>query len=162
MLGKFLGLNLTLLVNTLFMSAGLWAALYYLTRSIQPSDHYLWVAIYFILLELFLVTALCLFFSCFSTPILSAIFTFLIYVVGTMSSDLRAFGQLSESPAMKWLTTVVYYLLPNFSDFSVAGAVSHGLPISGRLVLLNTLYTLSYGALLVLAAAWIFSRRDLK
>src|SRR5437867_3195066 len=32
-LGKFMGLNLTLLVNTLVMTAGFWMALYYLTRS---------------------------------------------------------------------------------------------------------------------------------
>ena len=160
--GKFLGLNLTLLVNTLFMSVGLWAALYYLTRQFQPADAYLWAAIYFTLLELFLVTALCLFFSCFSTPVLAAIFTFLIYVIGNTASDIRAFGKISENPAMEWLTAVVYYLVPNFSDFAVAATVSHGLPVAPRLILLNTLYTLCYGSLLVGAAAWIFSKRDLK
>ena len=114
------------------------------------------------LLELFLVTALCLFFSCFSTPVLSAIFTFVIYVVGTMASDLRAFGQLSQNQWMQQLSTLLYYLIPNFSDFAVAGAVSHGQPVALRLILLNTLYTLLYGGLLLAASAWIFSRRDLK
>jgi ABC-type transport system involved in multi-copper enzyme maturation permease subunit len=160
--GKFLGLNLTLLVNTLLMSAGLWAALYYLTRRFLPEDIYIWTAIYFILLELCLVTALCLFFSCFSTPVLSAIFTFLIYFVGTTASDIRAFGQLSANPFLKQLTTFLYYLLPNFSNFAVAGSVSHGLPVAARLILLNTLYTLCYGGLLLAASAWIFSERDLK
>jgi len=160
--GKFLGLNLTLLVNTLFMSMGLWGALCYLTRSFQPEDVYIWTAIYFILLELFLVTAVCLFFSCFSTPILSAIFTFLIYVVGSAASDVRDFGTLTKNPLLESLTTAIYYLLPNFSDFSVAGAVSHGLPVGAHLILLNTTYAVCYGGMLVIAAVWIFSKRDLK
>jgi ABC-type transport system involved in multi-copper enzyme maturation permease subunit len=161
-LGKFLGLNLTLLVNTLFMSAGLWAALYYLTRGFAPEDVHIWTAIYFILLKLFLVTAVCLFFSCFTTPVLSAIFTFLIYIVGSSASDVRAFGMMTQNPALESLTTVVYYLLPNFSNFSVAGEVSHGLPVEVYLVELNSAYALWYSSLLVIAAFWIFSRRDLK
>ncbi|HWP84305.1 MAG TPA: ABC transporter permease [Terriglobia bacterium] len=161
-LGKFLGLNLTLLVNTLFMSAGLWAALYYLRRDFAPEDVHIWTAIYFILLELFLVTAVCLFFSCFSTPVLSAVFTFLIYIVGSSASDVRAFGVLTRNPALETLTTVIYYLLPNFSNFSVAGEVSHGLPVGSYLIELNTAYALCYSALLVMASFWIFSKRDLK
>ena len=160
--GKFLGLNLTLLVNTLFMSAGLWASLYYLSRAFVHEDIYIWIGIYFILLELFLVTALCLFFSCFSTPVLSAVFTFLIYFVGTTASDIRAFGQMSSSSLLKHLSTFLYYLLPNFSNFAVAGIVSHGLPVAGKLILLNTLYALCYSGLLLGASAWIFSKRDLK
>jgi hypothetical protein len=63
---------------------------------------------------------------------------------------------------MQQLSTFVYYLLPNFSDFSIAGTVSHGIPVSARLVLLNSAYALCYGTLLIVGAAWIFSRRDLK
>ena len=161
-LGKFIGLNLTLLVNTLFMSVGLAVALYYLTSKFEFADVYLVPAIYFIVLELFLVTALCLFFSCFSTPVLSAMFTFVLYIVGRTASDIREFGHLSQSPAMQQLSSFIYYVLPNFSDFSVAAAVSHGIPVSSRLVLLNTAYALCYGTLLLAAAAWIFSKRDLK
>jgi len=160
--GKFLGLNLTLLVNTVFMSIGLWAALYYLTRSFQPEDVHIWTAIYFILLQLCLVTAVCLFFSCFTTPILAAIFTFLIYVVGSFAADVRDFGRLTENSALESLMSLIYYLLPNFSDFSVAGAVSHGRAVGAYLIVLNTAYALSYSSLLLIAAVWIFSRRDLK
>jgi len=162
LIGKFLGLNLTLLVNTFFMSAGLWAALYYLTRGFEHGDRYIFVAIYFILLELSLVTAVCLFFSCFSTPVLSAIFTFLLYVIGTFSSDIRAFGELTKSAPMKVLSTALYYLLPNFSDFQIAGWVSHGRPVAGSLILLNTMYTICYGAVLLIASIVVFSRKDLK
>ena len=160
--GKFLGLNLTLLVNTIFMSAGLWAAMYYLTRRFDPQDQSIWAAIYFILLQLSLVTAVCLFFSCFSTPFLSAIFTFLLYVIGNFASDIRAFGELTQSVTLKTLSTVLYYLLPNFNDFNVSAAVSHGWQVPASLILLNTFYALCYGGLLVIASVLVFSRRDLK
>ena len=161
-IGKFLGLNFTLLVNTALMSAGLWAALYYLMRRFEPQDLSVWVAIYFILLELSLVTALCLFFSCFATPVLSAVFTFMAYVIGNFAADIRAFGELTENSLLQGLTTVLYYLLPNFSDFNVSAWVSHGKPVAAEVVLLNTLYALCYDAILVAAAVWIFSRKDLK
>jgi len=162
LVGKFLGLNLTLLVNTILMTAGFWAALYYLTRSFERQDLSIWVAIYFILLELSLVTAICLFFSCFSTPVLSAIFTFLLYVIGTLSSDIRAFGELTNSAPMKALSTFLYYALPNFSDFNIAASVSHGASVGAGVVLLNTLYTVCYGSVLVIASIVMFSRKDLK
>ncbi|MBI4464898.1 MAG: ABC transporter permease subunit [Acidobacteria bacterium] len=160
--GKFLGLNFTLLVNTIFMSVGLWAALYYVARAFTPEDQSIWVAIYFILLQLWLVTAICLFFSCFSTPVLSAVFTFVFYIVGTFSSDIRAFGELTENPALKTASTVIYYLLPNFSDFNVSAWVAHGQPVAARLIWLNTLYALLYGGSLVGASVMIFARKDLK
>ena len=160
--GKFLGLNLTLVVNTAFMVLGLWAALYYLMCTFEHGDRYIWVAVYFILLQLFLVTAVCLFFSCFSTPVLSAIFTFLLYVIGTFSSDIRAFGELTNSPPMKALSTFLYYALPNFSDFNVMSWVAHGRAVSSSLIFFNTLYTLCYGGVLLAASIAIFARKDLK
>ena len=161
-IGKFLGLNLTLLVNTIFMSMGLWAALYYVARQFAPEDQSIWVGIYFILLQLGLVTALCLFFSSFATPVLSAIFTFLLFVIGTFTADIRAFGELTENAALKALTLLLYYLLPNFSDFQVSAWVAHGRAVEPRLILLNTLYALLYGGMLVGSSILIFSRRDVK
>ena len=160
--GKFLGLNLTLLVNTAFMTLGFWAALYYLTRHFEHPDRYIWASIYFILLQLFLVTGLCLFFSCFSTPILSAIFTFLLYVIGNFAADIRSFGTLTKSASLKTMSSVLYYLLPNFSDFNIITSVSHGRPVPASLILLNTLYALCYAGVLLTASVMVFSRKDLK
>ena len=73
LVGKYGGLLLTLLVNTSFMTLGLAAALYYVGRPFVHRDASILVAVYFILLELALVTALALFFSCFSSPMLSTL-----------------------------------------------------------------------------------------
>lgn len=160
--GKFLGLNFTILVNTALMSIGLWAALFYLTRGFEPRDIHIWEAIYFILLQLSLVTALCLFFSCFSTPVLSAVFTFVAYVIGNLASDIRAFGELTQNNLLQTLTTGLYYLLPNFSNFNVSAWVAHGNAVGREVILLNTAYALCYDAILVAASMSIFARKDLK
>jgi Cu-processing system permease protein len=162
LVGKYAGLLLTLVVNTAFMTLALALALYYVGRPFVPSDVSILVAIYFIQLELALVTALALFFSCFSSPMLSALFTLAIFVTGVSSSDIREFGALTHRPAIYLATRVLYYLIPNFHDFNQIGRAAHGdrLPIS--LVWQNTVYAALYAAVVLLAASAVFSRRNLK
>src|SRR6202044_3335795 len=117
LVGKYAGLLLTLLVNTLLMTAGLAAALFYVGRPFVKADASILVAVYFILLELALLTALALFFSCFSSPMLSTLFTLGIYVAGFFSSDIREIGMVTHSPAMQTTARIMSYLLPNFRNF---------------------------------------------
>ena len=96
-LGKYAGLVLTLVVNILVMAAALYAVLAYMRWGIEPSIERAWdapaldpallTAVLLILLELMLVTAIALFFSTFSTPLLSAAFTFGITIAGHFSAS---------------------------------------------------------------------------
>jgi ABC-type transport system involved in multi-copper enzyme maturation permease subunit len=163
LVGKYAGLLLTLVVNTSFMTLGLFAALLYvagghLDRSVLP----IFVAVYFIILELALVTALALFFSCFSSPILSTLFTLGIYITGVFAQDIRDFGQVTGNAGLGAVTRVLYYLLPNFHNFNSIAAAAHGDPIPLPLIAQNTLYALLYVAVILLASATVFSRRNLK
>jgi len=162
LVGKFGGLVLTLAVNTLFMTLGLAAALFYVSRQFLSTDATILVAIYFILLELALVTAFALFFSCFSSPMLSTLFTLGIYVAGFFSADIRGIGTVTRSPAMKATARVISYLLPNFRNFNVISAASHGDAIPFSLIWQNTAYAALYVALVLIAASAIFSGRNLK
>ena len=54
------------------------------------ADGYLLVAIYFIVLQFVMVTAVALLFSSFSSPLLSAVFAFALFIIGTFAEDLRA------------------------------------------------------------------------
>jgi Cu-processing system permease protein len=162
LVGKYAGLLLTLLVNTGFMALGLAAALYYVGRPFVRSDATIVVAIYFILLELALVTALALFFSCFSSPLLSALFTLAIYVTGVFANDIREFGSMTHSAAVYAFTRLLYYLVPNFHDFNAIGAAAHGDSLPWSLLWQNTLYTALYAGVVLVAASAVFSRRNLK
>ncbi len=162
LVGKYAGLLLTLTVNTAFMTLGLVGALFYVGRSLARPDVSIVIAIYFILLALALVTALALFFSCFSSPMLSTLFTLAIYITGIFAKDIRDFGDLTRSPLVKALTRAVYYLVPNFHNFNAIAPAAYGEHISFSLVAQNTLYAACYVALLLLASSAIFSSRDLK
>ena len=159
--GKYFGLMMTLLVNAAFMTAGLYLALLFISRSLGKDDIHLLVGIYFIILEFFIVTAVTLLFSSFSTPIFSAIFAFAVFVIGTFSEDLHNFAAMATGPT-KWLETAAAYLIPNFSALNVISLVAHSQPISGSLILFNTVYALLYSAAAIGGAVLIFERRNLK
>jgi ABC-type transport system involved in multi-copper enzyme maturation permease subunit len=162
LLGKFAGLVFTLAVNTLAMSAGLLLALVYVKRTLERPDGAVLIAIYFILLKLAIVVALALLFSCSTTSLLSILYCAGFYVAGSFVQQMRALRADLAGPVaaaiMRWLS----YLLPNFENFNVTGLVAHGERIPGALILQNTLYAALYCAVVLAAAAAIFSRRNFK
>ena len=162
LVGKFVGLLLTLAVNTVLMAIGLSAALFYVTRKFEPGDGTIVIAIYFILLELALITALALFFSCFSSPILSTLYTLGIYVAGVFSPDIRDIGIVTSSPVVKAVAKFIYYVLPNFHNFNTIAAAAHSETIPPALIWQNTAYASLYVIVVLIAASVMFSGRDLK
>jgi len=76
LVGKYLGLCLTLLVNVLVMGVGVSLALLYVSRGWDPLIPTIWPAVLLIYMELMLLTAIALLFSSFSSPALSALLTF--------------------------------------------------------------------------------------
>ncbi len=109
-----------------------------------------------------LVTALALFFSTFSTPLLSAVLTLGLYIVGHFNADLRNFESVVESRSAAWLARALYHFLPDLSAFDVKTQVVHGLEVPAGYLALTTGYGVLYIALLLAAAILIFSRRDFK
>src|SRR5438874_6388274 len=68
--GKYLGLAGTLLVNTLAMAAGFYLELLLMARSSTRADANTLIGIYFLFLQFLIVIALALLFSSFSSPLL--------------------------------------------------------------------------------------------
>ncbi len=161
-LGKYAGLLLTLFVNTAIMTAGFYAALAFQNKGLTGQDLSLLAAVYFILLQFAIVTGVALFFSCISTPILSAVFTFSLFVIGNFLSDIRWFGQESQSSILKKITAGLYYVLPNFSDFNVINLAAHGVTISRPLLAANTCYAVLYIAIVVSASVLVFEEREFR
>jgi ABC-type transport system involved in multi-copper enzyme maturation permease subunit len=161
-LGKYAGLILTLLVNTSIMTAGFYLALAIQKKGLVLEDFSLLIAVYFILLQLAIVVGIAIFFSCISTPILSAVFTFCLFVIGCFSSDIRWFGQASGSRFLEKMTALAYYLLPNLRDFNAIDQVAHGVKIPGVLIAANTCYAVLYTAVLLSSAILIFEEREFR
>jgi Cu-processing system permease protein len=162
LLGKFGGLLLTLAINTAAMSAGLFAALFYVKHSLERADGVALVAIYFILLKLALVVALALLFSCYTTPLLAILFTAALYVSGLFVKEMRVVHSDTMAPAVQTFLRWLSYLLPNFENFDVMASAAHGRHIPGDLILQSTAYAVLYCAIVLAAAAAVFSHRNLK
>ena len=162
LLGKFFGLVMTLTVNTAAMAAGLYIALWSVNHALLKSDAYVLVAVYLILLKLALIVALALLFSCFTTPFLAILFTAGLYVAGLLAGDLRTVHGVELDPGTLRLMRGISYLLPNFENFNVMGAVVHGRGVPASIAWQATLYAILYIAIVLMGAAVVFSRRNLK
>ncbi len=170
--GKYLGLAFTLLVNVAVMAATLYAVLAYMNAGADAGVRASWdapaldprmlVAMLLIWFELLVVTAVAIFFSAFSSPMLSAVFTFGLWVVGHFNADLKHFESVVESRPVAWLARALYYLLPNLSPFDIKTQVVHAQPVAAGYVGMTLAYGLVYITALIVAAAFIFSRRDFK
>jgi ABC-type transport system involved in multi-copper enzyme maturation permease subunit len=162
-LGKFGGLGLTLAVNSGVMLAGILVTLLYLQGGLSPLMMPLLPAAYLLFLELLIVEAIALTLSTITSPVLSAVMTFLLYVIGNFSRDFKDMAEVSESPATSAVLYALYYLLPNLSNFSSGIAqAAYGDMVPGGHVLRATLYTLVYCGVLLSIAVLVFQRRDFK
>jgi len=162
LLGKYLGLCLTLLVNVFVMGAGVSLALLYVKRGWDPLVLSIWPAILLIYLELAILTAVALLFSTFSSPALSALLTFFVFVAGHFSGDLKTFAASLGGTAARWFFTTIYYLVPNLSNYSLITPAAHGYAPGAPALLLALLYAAIYSSVLLAAGALIFNRRNFK
>src|SRR5216684_2519784 len=162
LLGKYLGLCLTLLVNVLIMGGGVSIALIFVSRGWDPLALRIWPAILLIYLELMILTGVALLFSSFSSPALSALLTFFVFVIGHFSADLKTLGNSAGSVAARWLFRSLYYLLPNLSNYSPITAAAHGVVPDASATALSVAYAIFYIVALLAGATWVFSRRNFK
>jgi len=168
--GKYAGLTLTLIVNVSIMAVALYAVLAYMAWGVPLDVQKAWdapaldpamaKALALTLVELMMITAIALFFSTFSTPMLSAAFTFGLFVVGHFSGDLRNLGQVVDSPATAALARGLYWVLPNLAQFDVRSQVVHAQPVRFGYLLWSSAYAALYIAVLLVASMAVFSRRD--
>ncbi len=162
LIGKYLGLCLTLLVNVAVMGAGVSLALIYVSHGWDQLVLTIWPAILLIYVELMLLTGVALLFSSFSSPALSALLTFFVFIIGHFSADLKSLSGSMGSVAARWLFASLYYLLPNLANLSFITPAAHGqLPDPSRVAVV-VLYTLVYIMITIAMAAMIFSRRNFK
>ena len=158
-LGKYFGLVLTILVEVLAMGTIFFALVYYTSGQIDPK---LFAALGLTFLELMVICAVAIFFSSFSTPILSGMFTLGIYVIGHMTRDLYEFSANFEGTSLEVIFKSLYYVFPNLDNFNIRAQAVHGLYIDPKYFLYSVLYGFLYIALLLFVSSIIFTKRDFK
>jgi len=167
LIGKFVGLGVTLLLLVVAMSLALWGFV-----TVQDGHHGVALvrAEVLVLFELWLLTAVAMLFSSFSSPYLSAMFTAALWVIGRNRPDLVAFAtgkKLGGTPSGE-LLEFMSNVLPDFHAFYISGADLGGQTVSVHESFVSWsyvgsvgLYGFAYGAACLLGAVLLFARRDL-
>jgi ABC-type transport system involved in multi-copper enzyme maturation permease subunit len=159
-IGKYFGLCATLAVNVLIMGVAVSLALLYVKGGSLAFS--IWAAIFLIFLELATLTGTAIFFSSFSSPALSALLTFFVFIIGHFSGSLKDFAQALGSLSAKALFSFLYYFLPNFAHFSFITLAAHGKMPAPAQIFGATAYAAVYILILLTASIWIFSQRNFK
>ena len=162
LIGKYLGLCLTLLVNVVIMGVGVSLALLFVHRGWEPLIVNIWPAILLIYFELMMITGVALLFSSFSSPALSALLTFMVFIIGHFSADLKNLASSMDSAVARGLFILLYYLLPNLSNYSYITPAAHGQLPGAANVLLAMLYAAVYIAVTIAVATLVIGRRNFK
>ncbi len=157
LLGRYLGLAATLLVNLMIMAATLATVLVVQAGSLRPLDLALLSAVTMIGVQFLVVAAIAVLFSSFTTPTLATIFALAVTLAGRLSNDLRT---LWSGPGAE-VGKALWYLLPNLSALSLNESVVYRTPPPPS-AWLAVPYALLYAAAALALAAAVFERRDLR
>ncbi|MDB4968238.1 MAG: hypothetical protein JWN44_3927 [Myxococcales bacterium] len=168
-LGKFVGMLMTLAVMFAIMSALMAAVLSVQTEATNaPSNSAAIVrAIALLFCEVTVVTAIAVLFSSFSTPILSGAFTLGMAVVGHFTPELRELTARIGTVPSRIAIAGAMRLFPDLNLFYVSGAMVggqrvtvHGSFVDWGYVGTAALYGAAYSGCALALAMIIFSRRD--
>jgi len=109
-----------------------------------------------------ILTGVAILFSSFSSPALSALLAFLVFIIGHFSQSLNDFAQNLGSNAAKVFFEILYWILPNLSNFSFITNAAHGDVPPLNFFGASIGYAIFYSAVLIAAAVLIFKRRNFK
>ena len=158
-LGKYFGLTVTILLNVFAITLCLFLADYFIEGTV---DFGLLPGIFLIILEILLVIAFAIFFSTFTSPLLSAIFTLVIFVIGHLAPSIQIFTKLRPDDPTNTVLLAIYKILPNLENFNIKTEVVEHIALPEHMILNSVIYGISYIAILLFLTSWIFAKKDLK
>ena len=170
-LGKFLGLAFTILINTVAMAVILFLIVLYTEMRHEGLIRFYYgglyftqfiKALYFVYLEFLIIIGFALLFSSFTSPVLTLLFTFFLFAIGRFSSDIRLFAEQVKDPIVGFMTEVFYRVMPNLEKFDVRSQAVYGGNISWEIILYTTAYALIYTVVLLILSIIIFEKREFK
>ncbi len=160
--GKYIGMTLLLLTITCVLSLCWFLVLHY--RGVSFRVEYMYsVVLVFAMLSL--VGAVAIFFSSFSSPVLSGIFTFGVYVIGRQIPFLEQLltarkGLFVSMPSLKPVGSAVVSAFPDLTMFDLTKQILLEIDIPVSFVLQSSLYAFSYVFFFVAVSCFVFSRRE--
>lgn len=159
LVGKWAGLTFTVWLQLGLMALA-FGIVSWMAGAPLGADHA--VAIALIGLELMLLVAIATLFSAFTTPMLAALFSVGLWMIGHFSRDLRALGEQSDLESVSTMADFIFRVMPDFEVFNKTLEAVHGLPILASEIRMAIVYALGYTVCTLLLGSMIFSRRDFK
>ncbi|PIR87178.1 MAG: hypothetical protein COU11_01725 [Candidatus Harrisonbacteria bacterium CG10_big_fil_rev_8_21_14_0_10_49_15] len=156
-LGKFAGLLAAIVLTILLMTVVYLAVV---LVSGAGFDYMALVAVFFQLLEAGLFIAILVFFSSFLAPLPSILSATMLLFVGHMLPTALANIKVIGGP-LYGFAKGAYYILPNLEKFNVRNLVVHDLGVSSSVLFVTVAYGVLYSSLLLIAAVYIFKKREL-
>jgi hypothetical protein len=123
LIGKYLGLLVTVAVNLALMTAVL---LLVTAVYLRELDTGLLFAAAMTLLEMALLTAFATLFAVLTRPMLGTVFTLAVFVIGHVSEDIWLLTQHVDSGLVRPLVVALYAVLPNLERFNFKTEVVQG------------------------------------
>lgn len=161
-LGKFFGLLFVLAVSLALMAGGWLVSLAAKGVSIPAGIPQSLILVW---CQAALITSVALFFSSFASPVLSGVFTFGVFLVGSSVTVLQELmmarkGMLAEGGSFRFVAEMAVAVFPDLSVFNVGKELILRIPITWSYVGSSVLYCGFYCVMFLSLAALIFQRRD--
>lgn len=156
--GKYFGLLFTLIL----LISGM-AAFFFLHYALQ-GGLITWALIQTVLLmmvEMAVVIGLAVFFGSVGSPILSAIMTAFVVLIGHMAIDIVELSIVGDFEKMTWLLYLIYTPLPQLHNFDTRTPAVHNIAQNFDTMILNMTYAATYVAGLLALSVLTFRRRNL-
>ncbi len=162
--GKYLGMAITLTAVVAFFTLAI-VGLLQLTD--VPFDGNMGKAVILAWLGVLVVAAIAVFFSSFSSPYLSGIFTAALFFLGRSAPELRYAAAKAKQEWIRAVAKVALWILPDLNTFNISGSdvwgehVSvHGTFVTWGYVSSAAVYAAALVAILLIVASLIFWLRD--
>jgi ABC-type transport system involved in multi-copper enzyme maturation permease subunit len=163
-IGKYLGMTVTL---TLLVAAFAVALVFMLRLSDVAFDANVAKAVLLGWLEVLIVAAIAIFFSSFSTPFLSGLFTLALFIAGRSWKELEYAANKARSSVLRVIGEGALYIVPDLHLYTISGGDVDGQHVSVHADFVSWAYVghaaLYAGAVvfvLILLAIVVFQRRD--
>lgn len=156
-IGKYFGLLLTILTVTAV--SGLFLIITVLVFNAGFTVNVL-LAIILNVMQFALLLAIVIFFSTFSSPVLSGLFTLMLYIIGYLIKDLGFFIQRTGNVFAKILIRAIMLIVPNFYYTDIKLQAVNNLSVSGNYLMFAVAYMLLYTVFFIVVSIIIFERKE--
>jgi len=157
--GKYLGMEMLSAAIVLIMTA-----IYYIGLIImrQTSISIILIPIWLIFIKISIINSLALFFSSLASPVLGAVFTFCLYLAGSLSRDILELAQRLNLMSVAWMMKIIYYLLPNLGNLDAKNRIIFDQQVVWPQVWWGLSYSLAYILAVMTITLMTFEKKDFK